>query len=74
MKIQLSRELSRRYELYAQIRNLSVTDVIQSALGDWMDTCGEGDIEVITGVRFDEDEKHIPFLVAGHSASMPLVN
>jgi hypothetical protein len=74
MKIRLSRELSRRYELYAKIRNHNFNDVIQSALGDWMDTVGAGDIEVITGVQIDEEEKCLPFLVSQHSASVPLVN
>jgi len=74
MKMQLSQELTQRYELYAKIKNLSVTDAIQIALCDWMDTVGEGDIEIITGMSLDSDEEHVPFLVAGRSTSIPLVN
>jgi len=74
MKIQLRRELTERYELYAKLTNRNVNDVIQSALSDWMDTCGDGDIEVITGVPMDTEAQHFPFLVAEHSASMPLLN
>jgi hypothetical protein len=74
MKIQVGRELTQRYELYAKIKNMSVTDVIQNALSDWMDTVGEGDIEVITGVPMDAEAQCIPFLIPGHSASVPLVN
>jgi hypothetical protein len=74
MKIRLGRELTQRYELYAKLTNRNITDAIQSALSDWMDTCGEGDIEVITGVPMDEEEKCLPFLVSQHSTSMPLVN
>jgi hypothetical protein len=74
MKIQLSRKLTERYELYAKLTNRNVTDAIQSALADWMDTCGDGDIEVITGVPMDTESKCIPFPVAGHSASALFVN
>jgi hypothetical protein len=74
MKIQLGRELTQRFELYAKLNNVRVADAIQSALNDWMDTCGEGDIEVITGVPMDTEAQRIPFLVAVHSASMPLLN
>jgi hypothetical protein len=74
MKIQLGRKLTQRYELYAQITNKSVKDVIEHALGDWMDVVGEDDIEVITGVPMDEEVKCLPFLVSQHSASMALVN
>lgn len=74
MKIQLGRELTQRYELYAKLTNKRVTDVIQSALGDWMDTCGEGEIEIIAGVPMDADAQCIPFPVAERSASMRLLN
>jgi hypothetical protein len=73
MKMQLSRELSRRYELYAKLMNKNVNDVIQNALADWMDTCGEGDIEVITGVVIDSQAQRMGLAVE-HSASMALVN
>jgi hypothetical protein len=70
MNIQLGLELTQRYELYAKIKNMSVTDVIRNALSDWMDTVGEGDIEVITGVPMDTDAQCMPFLVAEHSAAL----
>jgi hypothetical protein len=51
--------------LYAKITNQSFASVIRHALEDWMDTCGEGDIEVITGV---------PLPVAEHTAALSLLN
>lgn len=74
MKIQLGRELTERYKLYAAVTNQNLNDAIQSALSDWMDTCGEGDIETITGVPMDTEGQCIPFPVAQHPASMPLIN
>ena len=74
MKIQLGRKLTQRYELYAQVTNRSVNDVIKHALADWMDTCGDSDIEIITGVPIDDEARCLPFLVSQQSASMPLIN
>jgi hypothetical protein len=74
MKIELGRELNERYTLYAKITNQSVASVIRHALEDWMDTCGEGDIEVITGVPRDSEAHCIPLPVAEHSAALRLLN
>lgn len=59
MKIQLGRELTERYERYADVVNQTLTDVIQEALTDWMDTCGEGHIELITGIPMDSEAERM---------------
>ena len=74
MKIQLGRELTERFTLYAKLRNINVSDVIQMALADWMDTVGEGDIEVITGVPLDSEAPCMSMLLPEQSAPMRLLN
>jgi hypothetical protein len=74
MKIQLGRELTQRYELYAAITNQNLNEAIQSALSDWMDTIGEGTVEVLTGCVIDSQAERLGLPVAERSASMPLLN
>lgn len=74
MKIQLGRELTERFERYAAITNQLVADVIRIALADWMDTVGEGDIEVITGVPMDSEAPCVPILTAQQAVPMRLLN
>jgi hypothetical protein len=68
MKMQLNRELTQRYELYAAVTNQNLNDAIQSALSDWMDTCGEGAIEVLTGCVIDSQAERLGLPITGHSA------
>lgn len=76
MKIQLGRELTERLERYAGVTDQNVADVIRLALADWMDTVGEGDIEVITGVPMpmDSDAMCVPILAAQQPLPMRLLN
>jgi hypothetical protein len=74
MKIQLGRELTERFERYAGVTNQTVADAIRIALADWMDTIGEGDIEVITGVPMDAEAQCVPMLATEQPLPMRLVN
>ncbi len=73
MKIQIGRTLTERYELYAKITNKNVNDAIKHALDDWMNTCGEGHIEIITGVPMDTEAERMGLHVET-CATTPLVN
>ena len=79
MRITIDRALAERFKPYAAITNQSVTDAIQEALDDWMNTIGEGRIELITGIPMDTEAERLNLptlsLIAGEaSEDMRLVN
>jgi hypothetical protein len=47
--------LLERYNRYALLTNKTLKEALNEALDDWMNTCGEGEIEVITGCAIDTD-------------------
>lgn len=51
----LSGDLLERYNRYAQLTDKTVKEAAKEALEDWMDTVGEGDIEVITGQQMSPE-------------------
>lgn len=52
--ITVDAELIKRYERYAEVTGSSVTQVFQQAAFEWMDICGEADLEVLTGIPAPE--------------------
>jgi hypothetical protein len=65
VRVSIGGELLQRYETYSQITGKTVPQAAREALEDWMDTVGEGDIEVITGVP-------IPMTTPVKLPSMPM--
>lgn len=59
-EVRISKELKKRYQLYADVTGTSVEDVIQHALDEWMNVFGEAEIQVITGVVVDTDNLNPP--------------
>jgi hypothetical protein len=51
----LGGDLLERYNRYAQLTDQTIKGALKEALQDWMDTIGEGTIEVITGVPMDSE-------------------
>jgi hypothetical protein len=54
-RLTVSGDLIERYNRYAQLTNKTVKEALNEALDDWMNICGEGEIEVITGCAVDTD-------------------
>lgn len=52
MKITIDRELTERFKMYADVTKTPVEDAIRNALAEWMEICGEADLEVLTGCPF----------------------
>jgi hypothetical protein len=71
VRLVLSGDLLERYDRYAQITNKTIKEAAKEALEDWMDTVGEGDIEVITGVQMNPDP--LPPLEF-HSSPTPMIS
>lgn len=57
--ITIDDDLLERYDRYAQITNKTVQQAAKEALEDWMDTVGEGDIEMLTGVPIDSQAERL---------------
>lgn len=70
MTIELCGALKERYERYAAVTNQSLEQAAEEALDDWMSTCGEGRVEVITGIPMSLGEDQEP----GASVSCALLN
>jgi hypothetical protein len=54
VRVSLRGDLLNRYEAYAKLTDQTVTQAAKEALEDWMDTCGAGRIEVLTGIPVEE--------------------
>jgi predicted transcriptional regulator len=55
VRIKLSDDLLERYNRYAQLTDQTVKEALNEALDDWMNTVGEGDMELTTGIAIDTD-------------------
>jgi hypothetical protein len=58
-QLKIGRALTDRYRTYAAVTNQSFDAVLQHALDDWMDTIGEGHIELITGCAMDSEAQRL---------------
>jgi hypothetical protein len=70
----LSGELLERYNRYAQLTDQSIKEAAKEALEDWMDTVGEGDIEVNTGCIIDSEAERMGLPVAACVPNATLLN
>jgi len=47
--VRISAQTFERIKLYADLTNVSVRQATEEVLSDWMDTIGEGRMELLTG-------------------------
>ena len=52
--ITIDDKLAERYKRYAKVTGQSVVQAVEHAAFEWMDICGEGDLEVLTGIPAPE--------------------
>ena len=72
--ITITGALAERYRTHADITKQSASASAKQALQDWMDTCGEGDIEVITGCAIDSQAERMGLPVAPCAPCAVIVN
>lgn len=58
-RLTVSGDLIERYNRYAQLTDQPIKEALKEALEDWMDTIGEGTIEVLTGVPIDSHAERL---------------
>jgi len=51
--VRITAQTFQRIKLYADLTNVSVQQATEEVLSDWMDTIGEGRMELITGQPMD---------------------
>lgn len=54
MTVTVRGKLFDKYSTYAQLTSTSFKDAVIAALDEWMETCGEAEMEVITGIPAPE--------------------
>ena len=68
--VRITAETLQRIKLYADLTNVSVQQATEEALVDWMDTIGEGRLELITGQPMDSEAERM----ANNVVSIELFN
>lgn len=76
LTITLNGDLLERFNMYAEITNKTVKEAAKEALEDWMDTVGEGRVELITGVAIDSEAERmgLPVKAAPSGSCVPCVS
>jgi len=58
--VRISAQTFERIKLYADLTNVSVRQATEEVLSDWMDTIGEGRMELLTGQPMDSQAARMP--------------